>query len=147
MDGEVVRVTVNFIGTNFRVIASSHSETLLSAMDITIAVNTDREIDINITIRVLGLLSSCQNSYYQIIFIFTLILLFLVCCCNYVGLFEYDICSCFYSRNNISEILQLYAWLHLNAYYNYTCTNIHFIVVLINPLVAGVFLDESFLLF
>ena len=122
MDKERVRVTVtvNFIGTNFLVIASSHSETLLSAMDITIAVNTDREIDINITIHVPGLLSSCQNSYYQIIFIFTLILLFCVCCCKYVGLFEYDICSFFYSRRNTSKILQLCTYLHFSSYYKYT---------------------------
>ena len=38
---------MNFIETNFLVIASSLSETLLSAMDITIAINTNREIEIS----------------------------------------------------------------------------------------------------
>ena len=42
-----VRVTLNFIETNFVVIASSLSETLLSAMDINIAINTNREIEIS----------------------------------------------------------------------------------------------------
>ena len=110
---------------------SSRSKTLFSAIDITIDINTNYEIEINNIIHAPTLLSMCQNGYYQIIFFFTLILLFRVRYCNYVDLFEYDICSFFYSRNNISEILELYAWVHLNAYYNHTCTNIHFIVVLI----------------
>ena len=38
---------MNFIETNFLVIASSLSETLLSAMDINIAFNTNREIEIS----------------------------------------------------------------------------------------------------
>ena len=113
---------------NFWRIVSSHSKTLFSAMNVTVTISIICEIEKNITIHAPALLSVCQSSYYEMIFIFILILLFLVCCCNYVGLFEYDICSCFYSRNNISEILQLYAWLHLNAYHNYTYTNIDFIV-------------------
>ena len=67
VDEDGVRVTVNFIETNFLVIASSESETLLCGMDITIAVNTDGEIDINITIHAPVLLSISQNSYYQIV--------------------------------------------------------------------------------
>ena len=55
---------VKFIGTNFQIIASSHSESLLSAMYITIVGNTDREIEVNITIHAPALLSMCQNSYY-----------------------------------------------------------------------------------
>ena len=47
MDEVRVRVTVNFIGTNFLVIASSLSETLLSPMDITMAINTNCDIEIS----------------------------------------------------------------------------------------------------
>ena len=43
--------------------------TLFSAMDITIAINANCEIEINITIHAPTLLSVCQNSYYQMIFI------------------------------------------------------------------------------
>ena len=64
-----MRVTVNFIGTNFQVIASSLAEMLLSAMDITVAINSDCEIEINITTCAPTLLTMCQNSYYQMNFI------------------------------------------------------------------------------
>ena len=39
--------------TNFWVIACSRPETLFSAMNITIAINTNREIEISIAIHVL----------------------------------------------------------------------------------------------
>ena len=41
--------------------------TLFSAMDITVAINSNCEIEINITIHTLALLSMCQNNYYSII--------------------------------------------------------------------------------
>ena len=97
-------------------------------MNITIAINTNREIGITIAIHVPAFLSIFQNSYYHIV---TLISLFCPCRCNHVRLFCHDICTFFYSRSKTSEILQLYPCLHLNAYYNQTYTNINFIVVLI----------------
>ena len=104
-----VMVMVNFIGINFRVLASSHSGAVLSAMDITITVNTAREIDINITIHGSALLSISQNSYYQTV---TLISLFCPFHCKHVPLFYHDNCSFFYSCSNTSEIQQPYACLH-----------------------------------
>ena len=41
--------------------------TLFSAIDITVAINSSCEIEINITIHTLALLSMCQNNYYSII--------------------------------------------------------------------------------
>ena len=41
--------------------------TLFYAMHITVAINSNCEIEINITIHTLALLSMCQNSYYSII--------------------------------------------------------------------------------
>ena len=80
-------VTLNFIGTNFRVIASSRSKPLFSAIDITIAINTNYEIEINNTIHAPTLLSVCQNSYYQMIFIVNFISLFYRYHRRYVRLF------------------------------------------------------------
>ena len=107
-----VMVMVNFIGTNFRVLASSHSGAVLSGRDITVTVNTDREIDINITTHAPALLSISQNSYYQIV---ALISLFYPFRCKHVPRFCHQICPFFYSRSNTSEILQLYAWLHFHS--------------------------------
>ena len=73
MDEVGVSVMVNCTGTNFRVLASSHSETLSSAMNITIAINADREIEITIGMHARALLCISQNGYYQIV---TLISLF-----------------------------------------------------------------------
>ena len=89
-----VMVMVNFIGINFRVVAFSHSGAVLSAMDITITVNTDREIDINITIHAPALLSISQNGYCQIV---TLISLFYPFRCQHVPRFCHQICPFFYS--------------------------------------------------
>ena len=123
-----VMVMVNFIGINFRILAFSHSGALLSAMDITITVNTDREIDINITIHAPALLSISQNSYYQSV---TLISLFCPFHCKHVRLVYHDICSFLYSRSNTSIVLQSYEYLYLNACYKYTYPSIHFIEVCI----------------
>ena len=41
--------------------------TLFSAMDITLAINSNCEIERNITIHTLALLSMCQNNCYSII--------------------------------------------------------------------------------
>ena len=95
-----VTVTVNFIGINFRVLASSHSGAVLSAMDITITVNTDREIDINITIHAPALLNISQNSYYQSV---TFISLFCPFHCNHVRCFLHPIWSAFYNRRKYFE--------------------------------------------
>ena len=103
-------------------------------MNVTLAINTNSAIEITIAIGAPTLLSMCQNSYYQIV---TLISLFCPFRWKHVRLFFHDICSFCYSRNNISEILQLYAWLHLNAFYNQTYMNINFIVVLIAILTMG----------
>ena len=52
---------------------------LFSAIHISVAINTNCEIEINITIHAPALLSMCQNSYYYIIFIVNFIsLLFAV---------------------------------------------------------------------
>ena len=61
---------MNFIETNFLVIASSLSETLLSAMDTTVAINTNREIEIS-KLHTLALLSMCQNTHYGIVTLIT----------------------------------------------------------------------------
>ena len=106
------------MGTNFWEIASSHSETLFSAMNVTMEININCEIEINIIIHAPTLLSVCQSTYYEMICIVSFISLFYHYHRRYVCLFYHDICSFFYSGNNISEILQLYAWLYLNAYYN-----------------------------
>ena len=79
-----MRVTVNFIGTNFQVVAFSLSEMLLSAMYITVAINSDCEIEINITICAATLLNMCQNSYCQMNFIANFISLFCRCHCRYL---------------------------------------------------------------
>ena len=107
-----VMVMVNFIVTNFRVLASSHSGTVLSAMDITITVHTDGEIDINITIHAPALLSIFQNIYYQSV---TLISVFCPFHCKHVRLVYHDICWFFYSRSNTSEIQLSCACLHLRS--------------------------------
>ena len=80
-----VRVKLNFIETNFQVITSSHSETLFFAMEIIIAINTNREIKISIAIHTAALLSISQNSYYQIVtfitpFVCSLTTMFVVSC-------------------------------------------------------------------
>ena len=85
-EAECVRVTVNFIGTNFQVITSSLSEMLLSAMDITVAINSDCEIEINITICGPTLLNMCQNSYCQMNFIANFMSLLCRCHCRYLHL-------------------------------------------------------------
>ena len=41
--------------------------TLFSAMDITLAINSNCEIEINITIHTLALFSMCENNYYSIV--------------------------------------------------------------------------------
>ena len=41
--------------------------TLFSTMDITVAINSNCEIEINITIHTLALLSMNQNTYYSIV--------------------------------------------------------------------------------
>ena len=46
--------------------------TLFFSMDITVAINSDCEIEINITIHTLALLSMYQNNYYNIITFITL---------------------------------------------------------------------------
>ena len=50
---------------------SSRSKTLFSAIDITIAINTNYEIEINNTIHAPTLLSMCQNSYCGIVALIT----------------------------------------------------------------------------
>ena len=120
--------------TNFGEIASSHSKTLFCAVDVTIAINTNREIEITIAIGAPTLLSMCQNSYYQIV---TLISLFCPFRYKHVPLFYHDICSFFYSGSNTSEILQLYALFHFRSYYKYTSANMNFIVVLIKLFSMG----------
>ena len=112
-------------------IVSSHSEMLLSAMDITVAINSDCEIEINITIHVPALLSVCRNNYYEMILIVNFISLFYRCHRRYVRLFYHDICLYFYRRSNTSVILQLYACVYMNAYYNCTHRNMDYIVVFI----------------
>ena len=107
-----VMVIVNFIGTNFRVLASSQSGAVLSGMDIPITVNTDREIDIDITIHAPTQLSISQNSYCQIV---TLISLFYPFRCKHVPRFCHQICPFFYSCSNTSEIQQSYACLQLRS--------------------------------
>ena len=102
--------------------------TLFSLMDITVAINSNCEIEINITIHTLALLIMCQNSYYQIVTLITpfgssIATMFVVSCILFV---EVSIIAA-----NTSIVLQLYPCCHLNAYYNYTYTNINFIVVLI----------------
>ena len=119
---------------NFWRIVSSHSKTLFPAMNLTTAINTNCEIEINITIHTPALLSICQHGYYQVIFIAKFISLLCRFHRRYVHLFYHDICSFFYSHSNTSEILQLYTCLHLNAYYNQIYTNINFMVVLIKIL-------------
>ena len=103
---------VNFIGINFRVLAFSHSGAVLSGMDITITVNTDREIDINITIHAPTLLSISQNSHSQIV---TFISLFCPFRYKHVRRFYHDICLYFYSRRNTSEIQLSCACLHFRS--------------------------------
>ena len=60
---------------NFWRIVSSRSKTLFSAMNVTMAISINCEIEINISIHVPALLSACQNSY-EIIFIVNFISLF-----------------------------------------------------------------------
>ena len=66
-----VRVTVNFIGTNFWVIVSSSSMILCFAMSIAMAIDINCQIERSITIHTLTLLCICQNSYYQIVVLIT----------------------------------------------------------------------------
>ena len=100
-------------------------------MNVTMAISINCEIEVNIRIHAPALLSVCQNSYYEMIFIVDFISLFYRYHCRYVRLFYHDICSFYYSRSNTSEILQLYTCLHFSSYYKYTSTNMNFIVVLI----------------
>ena len=72
---------------NFWRIVSSHSKTLFSAMNLTTAINTNCEIEINIIIHTPALLSICQNSYYKVIFIAKLISLLCRFHRRYVRLF------------------------------------------------------------
>ena len=60
---------------------------LFSAIDIPVAINTNYEIEINITIHAPALLSMCQNSYYQMIFIANFISLLCRCHRGYVRRF------------------------------------------------------------
>ena len=62
-----VMVTVNFIGRTFAETVASCAMTLFSAIDITVAINSNCEIEINITIHTLALLSMNQNTYYSIV--------------------------------------------------------------------------------
>ena len=94
---------VNFIRRTFNEIPSSHAMILFSAMDITMAANTNREIEINLTIHTLALLCICQNTNYTIV---TLISLFCPCRCNHVRRFSHQICSALDNRRNTSEVLQ-----------------------------------------
>ena len=66
-----VMVTVNFIGRTFKETVASCTMTSFSAMDITVAINSNCEIEINITIHTLALLSMCQNNYYSIVTLIT----------------------------------------------------------------------------
>ena len=95
---------MNFIETNFLVIASSLSETLLSAMDITIAINTNREIKISTYTctaqRVL------EYSLWYCHFDHTIWILN----CNHVRCFLHPICSAFY---NHSKYLKSTPTMHL----------------------------------
>ena len=100
-------------------------------MNDTIAISINCEIEINITVHVAALLSVCRNNYYEMIIIATFITLFYRYHRRYVRLFYRDICSLFSSRSNTFVILQLYACLYLNAYYNCAHRNMDFIVVFI----------------
>ena len=74
-------------------------------MNITIAINADREIEITIGMHARAVLSISQNSYYQIV---TFISLFCPFRYKHAPLFYRDICLYFYSRRNTFEIIQLY---------------------------------------
>ena len=59
--------------------------TLFSAMDITVAINSNFEIEMNNAIHTLALLSMSQNSYYSVItfitpFVSSLATMFVVSC-------------------------------------------------------------------
>ena len=95
------------------------------------AISINCEIEINITVHVAALLSVCRNSYYKVNFIATFISLLYRYHRRYVRFFYHDICLYFYRRSNTSVILQLYACLYLNAYYNCAHRNMDFIVVFI----------------
>ena len=82
------------------------------------AISINCEIEINITVHLAALLSVCQNSYYEMIFIATFISLLSPYHHRYVRLFYHDICLYFYTHSNISVIVHLYACVYLNAYYN-----------------------------
>ena len=71
---------------NFWKTMSSHSKTLFSAMNVTMAISTNCEIEINISIHIPALLSVCQNRY-EMIFIVKFISLFCGYHCRYVRLF------------------------------------------------------------
>ena len=79
-------MTLNFIETNFLVIASSLSETLFSTMNVTRAISINCEIELNINIHVPALQSLCQNSY-EMMFIVNFISLFYRYHRRYVRLF------------------------------------------------------------
>ena len=81
-------------------------------MDKTITVNTDREIDINITIHAPALLSISQNSYCQIVILISLFYPFRY---KQVPRFCHQICPFFYSCSNTSEIQPSYACLQLRS--------------------------------
>ena len=94
-------------------------------------ISINCEIEINITVHVAALLSVCQNSYYEMSFIATFISLFYRFHRRYVRLFYHDICLYLYRHSNTFVILQLYACVYLNAYYNCAHRNMDFIVVFI----------------
>ena len=74
-------------------------------MNVTMAINIKCEIEINSVIHVPALLSMCQNSYYQMIFIATFISFLYRYHRRYVRLFYHDICFYFYRPSSTSEIL------------------------------------------
>ena len=129
-----MRVRVSCIETKFYEIASSGSKTLFSVMNVTIAININREIQITVTIFTLALVNIYRNTYYSIV---TLISLFCLIRCKHVHRFFHEICPFFYSCSNTSEILELCSCFHFSSYYKYTFTNMKFMVVLI-----GIFARE-----
>ena len=129
-----MRVRVSCIETKFYEIASSDSKTLFYVMNVTMAININREIQITVTIFIHALVSVCRNTYYSIV---TLISLFCLFHCKRVPHFFHEICPFFYCCSNTSEIPELCSCLHFSSYYKYTSTNMKFIVVLI-----GIFARE-----
>ena len=81
--------------------------TPFSVMNITVAINSNCQIEINITIHTLALLSMCQNNYYSIITFITsfgssLATMFVVSCILFAQLSIIAACTSQVPQRNIS---------------------------------------------